>query len=148
MNDTTLRETYIEAARSEDALAVVELWRRCGLTRPWNDPGADFARAVEGPASAVLLLRGPEGLAASVMVGFDGHRGWVYYLAVDPALQRRGLGRRMMVEAEAWLRSRGAPKIQLMVRADNAAAIGFYEALGLSRQEVVTLGRFPEGEGH
>jgi ribosomal protein S18 acetylase RimI-like enzyme len=134
-------------AESGDALRVTDLWRRCGLTRPWNDPEADFRRALEGPASAVLLLEGDSGLAASIMVGWDGHRGWVYYLAVDPELRRRGEGRRMMAAAEQWLRARGAPKIQLMVREDNADAIGFYEALGLTRQKVVTLGRFLEGEG-
>jgi ribosomal protein S18 acetylase RimI-like enzyme len=109
---------------------------------PWNDAGADFARAVAGPASAVLVLRDGDRLAASVMVGCDGHRGWVYYLAVAPDRRRAGLGRTMMEAAEAWLRERGAPKIQLMVREDNDEALGFYEALGLERQNVVTLGRF------
>jgi len=75
------------------------------------------------------------------MVGFDGHRGWVYYLAVSPDHRRKGLGRALMAAAEAWLRARGAPKIQLMVREENEA-IAFYEALGLERQKVVTLGRF------
>jgi ribosomal protein S18 acetylase RimI-like enzyme len=129
-------------AEADDAQAVIALWGACGLTRPWNDPAADFARAVEGPASAVLLLREDEALAASVMVGFDGHRGWVYYLAIAPERRRQGLARTMMDAAEAWLRERGAPKIQLMVRESNAAALGFYEALGLERQPVVTLGRF------
>jgi ribosomal protein S18 acetylase RimI-like enzyme len=104
--------------------------------------GRGFARAVSGPASAVLLLREGDELVASVMPGFDGHRGWVYYLAVAPERRRAGLGRVMMDAAETWLRSRGAPKIQLMVREDNQAALGFYEALGLERQRVVTLGRF------
>lgn len=129
-------------AGSGDAEAVIALWEACGLTRPWNDPAADFARAIAGPASAVLLLREGDYLAASVMVGFDGHRGWVYYLAVAPERRRAGLGRTMMDAAEAWLRGRGAPKIQLMVREDNEAALGFYESLGLERQKVVTLGRF------
>ena len=129
-------------ADANDAAEVIALWEACGLTRPWNDPAADFARAVAGPASAVLVLREGGALAASVMVGCDGHRGWVYYLAVAPARQRVGLGRTMMAGAEAWLRVRGAPKLQLMVREDNAAALGFYEALGLERQRVVTLGRF------
>jgi ribosomal protein S18 acetylase RimI-like enzyme len=129
-------------AGPEDEVAVIALWEACGLTRPWNDPAADFARAVAGPASAVLLLREGESLAASVMVGCDGHRGWVYYLAVSPARRRAGLGRAMMDAAEAWLRARGAPKLQLMVREDNEDALGFYEALGLERQKVVTLGRF------
>ena len=129
-------------ATAEDEEAVIALWRACGLTRPWNDPAADFARAVEGPCSAVLLLREDDALAASVMVGFDGHRGWVYYLAVAPERRREGLGRATMAAAEAWLRARGAPKLQLMVREDNDEALGFYQALGLARQKVVTLGRF------
>ena len=129
-------------AAADDGQEVIALWEVCGLTRPWNDAAEDFARAIAGPASAVLLLREGGSLAASVMVGWDGHRGWVYYLAVAPERRRQGLGRTMMDAAEAWLRGRGAPKIQLMVREDNEEALGFYEALGLQRQKVVTLGRF------
>ena len=97
---------------------------------------------MEGRRPPCSLLREGDALVASVMVGYDGHRGWVYYLAVAPERRRAGLGRTMMDAAEAWLRERGAPKLQLMVREDNEAAFGFYEALGLERQEVVTLGRF------
>ena len=129
----------------DDIPALIALWEACGLTRPWNDPAADFARAVAGPASAVLLLREEGALIASVMVGCDGHRGWVYYLSVAPGRRRAGLGRRMMAAAEAWLRARGAPKLQLMVREDNVDAIGFYEMLGLERQRVATLGKFLDG---
>ena len=138
----------IETARPEDADGVIALWQACSLTRPWNKPAADFHRALDGPASTILLIRasGPRnnaaGIAASVMVGHDGHRGWIYYLAVAPDHRRRGLGRLMMAAAEDWLRAAGAPKIQLMVRDGNAEAIAFYEALGLARQPVVTLGRF------
>lgn len=121
---------------------LVALWEACGLTRPWNDPGRDARLAMNGPGSAILGLREEKDLIASVMVGFDGHRGWVYYLAVAPERRRTGLGRTLMSAAEAWLRERGAPKLQLMVRAGNAEALDFYEALGLERQEVVTLGRF------
>lgn len=131
----------IEAKR-DDADQVIALWRACDLTRPWNDPAADFARAIEGEASAILLHRDGGTLAASVMVGHDGHRGWVYYMAVSPDRRRAGLGREMMAAAEAWLRARGVPKIQLMVRDSNIDALGFYEALGLERQPVITLGRF------
>ncbi len=131
----------IEAGR-DDAEDVIALWHACALTRPWNDPAADFARAIEGPSSAILLVREGTALAASVMVGHDGHRGWVYYLAVSPDRRRTGLGREMMAAAEAWLRARGVPKIQLMVRDSNAEALDFYEALGLERQPVITLGRF------
>jgi ribosomal protein S18 acetylase RimI-like enzyme len=129
-------------ATNADEAAVIALWEACGLTRPWNDPALDFRRAIEGATSAVLILRDGEALAASVMIGSDGHRGWVYYLAVAPDRRRAGLGRVMMAAAEAWLRAHGAPKLQLMVRTGNAEALGFYEALGLERQEVVTLGRF------
>ncbi len=132
----------IEEARPEDCTAVTALWQACGLTRPWNDPDADFHRALESPSCAVLVLREQDDVvAATVMVGFDGHRGWVYYLGVGPAHRRRGLGRDMMAAAEDWLRARDAPKIQLMVRTDNDEALGFYDALGLKRQDVVTLGR-------
>jgi ribosomal protein S18 acetylase RimI-like enzyme len=137
----------IEAAGSEDAEAVVALWREAGLTRPWNDPDSDFATALASGAAAVLVARASGVLAGSVMVGFDGHRGWVYYLAVAAEQRRGGIGRALMAAAEDWLRVRGAPKIQLMVREDNDAALGFYEALGLERQKVVTLGRFLGSEG-
>lgn len=132
----------VEAASAADAPAVVALWQECGLTRPWNDPRADFARALDGATSTILLARNGERLLGSVMVGFDGHRGWVYYLATAAEARRQGVGRALMHAAEAWLRERGAPKIQLMVRDDNRDALGFYEAIGLERQKVVTLGRF------
>jgi ribosomal protein S18 acetylase RimI-like enzyme len=137
-----LHRALIEAATPDDAAEAIALWRGCGLTRPWNDPEADFTRAANGAGSAVLVARGLDRLDGSVMVGFDGHRGWIYYLAVAPGRRRDGLGRALMAAAEVWLRDRGAPKIQLMVRADNQEALGFYAALGLERQEVVTLGRF------
>jgi ribosomal protein S18 acetylase RimI-like enzyme len=125
-----------------DIPALVALWEACGLTRPWNDPQRDAELAIAGPTSTILGLHDGDVLIASVMVGFDGHRGWVYYLAVAPDRRREGLGRLLMAAAEAWLRDRGVPKLQLMVRTSNDEALGFYEALGLERQEVVTLGRF------
>lgn len=131
----------ITDALAADEATVIALWRDAGLTRPWNDPAADFRMALAGPASAVLLACEGETLAGSVMVGFDGHRGWVYYLAADPARRGRGIGRALMDAAEAWLKARGCPKIQLMVRGDNAAARGFYAAIGYEVQDVVTLGK-------
>ena len=129
-------------AAAGDAEALIALWKACGLTRPWNDPAADCARAIAGPTSAILLRREAGAISASVMVGEDGHRGWIYYLAVAPQWRRRGLGRAMVDAAEVWLRARGVPKLQLMVRNDNHEALAFYAALGLARQEVATLGRF------
>ena len=129
-----------------DIPALVALWEASGLTRPWNDPRADARRALEGPTSAILGSWDEGALVGSIMVGFDGHRGLVYYLAVAPGHRRRGLGRALMAAAETWLRERDAPKIQLMVREGNDAALGFYEALGLERQTVVTLGKFLRNE--
>ncbi|WP_084583017.1 GNAT family acetyltransferase [Sphingomonas azotifigens] len=132
----------IEEAGPADCAEVVALWQAAGLTRPWNDPAADFDRAVTGATSAILLLRAGGTLLGTAMVGEDGHRGWVYYLAVDQAVRGQGHGRTLMAAAESWLRARGCPKLQLMVRDGNDAAIGFYRALGLEPQPVVTLGRF------
>ncbi|WP_294329238.1 GNAT family acetyltransferase [uncultured Sphingomonas sp.] len=134
--------THLLEATAADRSAVVALWQAAGLTRPWNDPGADFDRAVAGATSTILLLRDGETLLGSAMVGDDGHRGWIYYLAVAEAARGQGHGRALMAAAESWLRARGCPKLQLMVREGNAAAIGFYRALGLEPQPVVTLGRF------
>ena len=135
----------IEAAAAADAAEVVALWRDCGLTRPWNDPEADFRRALDCPGSTILVAREAGALSASVMAGYDGHRGWIYYLAVAPGHRRRGLGRAMMEAAEAWLAAQGAPKLQLMVRDDNGEAIAFYRSLGLEVQTVAVLGRFLQG---
>lgn len=131
----------VEQLDRSDAAAVIALWRATDLTRPWNDPDADFARAVDGAASAVLGIRDDGALVATVMVGLDGHRGWVYYLAVAPVRQRTGLGTALLRAAEAWVLERGVVKLQLMVRADNAAALGFYRALGYDDQAVTVLGR-------
>ncbi len=133
--------TILEA-HAADRETVVALWHAAGLTQPWNDPDADFGRAVAGSASTILLLREGATLLGTVMVGEDGHRGWVYYLAVAEAARGQGHGRALMAAAESWLRARGCPKLQLMVREGNDAAIGFYRALGLEPQPVVTLGRF------
>jgi ribosomal protein S18 acetylase RimI-like enzyme len=132
----------VEEAGPADAAEVIALWQAAGLTRPWNDPAADFARSLDAADSAVLVARDGTALTGSVMVGYDGHRGWVYYLAVASDRRRQGLGRTLMAAAETWLRARGCPKVQLMVRTGNAEALAFYERLGLSAQDVVTLGRF------
>ncbi len=136
-----LKPMRIVSCTEEDCAEVTTLWDRCGLTRPWNPPDGDFLLAVRGTTSTVLAGWLEERIIAAVMAGFDGHRGWVYYLAVDPEFQRRGLGRAMMTAAESWLGERGAPKLQLMVREGNTEALAFYSRLGLERQSVVTLGR-------
>jgi ribosomal protein S18 acetylase RimI-like enzyme len=128
-----------------DAGAVVALWERCGLTRPWNDSSADIAFARRGPNSAILVGRCDGAIVATVMVGHDGHRGWFYYLGVDPDLQGQGLGRTMTQAAEAWLAERGIVKAQLMVRADNDRVRAFYEALGYGEQQRIIFAKWLDG---
>ena len=125
--------------RADDADAAVTLWQACGLTRPWNDPHADLARALAAADATLLAGRIDDVMVATVMVGFDGHRGWVYYLAVAPDAQRAGHGAAMMRAAERWLHAHGAPKLNLMVRADNEAAVGFYRAIGYAPSDVMVL---------
>jgi ribosomal protein S18 acetylase RimI-like enzyme len=124
---------------------IVALWQRCGLTRPWNDPAADIALARKGASSAVLVGRDGSGIVASVLVGHDGHRGWVYYVAVDPDCRHKGYGRLVMDAAENWLRGRGIEKLQLMVRPDNSQVQTFYQSLGYLEQERVIFAKWLDG---
>ncbi len=101
-------------------LRVIALWQACGLTRPWNDPTADIALARRGPHSTILIGRDGDAIVATAMVGHDGHRGWVYYVATDPDRRARGYGRAIMNAAEDWLRAAGIAKLQLLVRRENA----------------------------
>ncbi len=126
--------------------AAVALWHEAGLTRPWNDPVEDLRRALDGPSSTVLAALSEQGdLLGTAMVGTDGHRGWLYYLAVRADAQRAGTGRALVAAAEDWLRAAGAPKVQLMVRHDNSLAVAFYDRLGYERADVVVLGRRLDG---
>jgi ribosomal protein S18 acetylase RimI-like enzyme len=126
----------IRPLTAQDRDAAVALWHATGLTRPWNDPHADFDRA-----QAVLGAFERDVLVATAMVGHDGHRGWVYYLGVDPGQRGRNLGRALMAACEDWVRERGIPKIQVMVRGENADTRGFYEALGYTLDDVVVYSR-------
>ena len=128
-----------------DVADVAALWQTCGLTRPWNDPTADIALARRGSNAAVLIGRDGGSLAATVLVGHDGHRGWVYYLAVDPDHRQKGYGRIMMDAAERWLRECGIEKLQLMVRPDNKSVKSFYQSLGYSEQERVIYAKWLDG---
>jgi len=125
----------------DDQDRVVELWERCGLLRPWNDPHKDIARKLKVQRELFLVGEIDGRLVAAMMVGYEGHRGWVNYLAVDPERQRLGLGREMMAEAESRLKAMGCPKIQLQVRRDNADAIAFYHRLGYAEDAVVNMGK-------
>jgi len=131
----------IRSYRAADEAAVVALWEACGLTRPWNDPRKDIARKMaEQPELFLVGTVGGE-LVATAMAGYDGHRGWVYYLAVAPGQRRKAFGRELMHEVERQLLARGCPKVNLQVRTDNAEVLEFYRRLGYSVEERVNLGR-------
>jgi ribosomal protein S18 acetylase RimI-like enzyme len=142
---STLTTLAIAPLEDADIDAVIALWQRCGLTRPWNDPQADIALARQGSNAAVLLGRDGDAIVASVLVGHDGHRGWVYYVAVDPVLRKKGFGRAIMTAAEHWLRARGILKLQLMVRPDNTQVQAFYETLDYDEQERVVYAKWLDG---
>jgi ribosomal protein S18 acetylase RimI-like enzyme len=131
--------------REDEIDAAVELWRAVNLTRPWNDPHADARLAMAGSTSTILAGRLDDRLVATAMVGADGHRGWVYYLGVLPDYRGRKFGEAMMRAAEAWAVARGMPKLQLMVRGDNTAARGFYDAIGYKLEDTVVLSRRFDG---
>jgi ribosomal protein S18 acetylase RimI-like enzyme len=120
----------VRALADADVPGAIDLWHRAGVARPWNDPAKDIAFARASPHAAILAAEDAGRIVGTAMVGEDGHRGWVYYVAVDPDLQRGGLGRALMDAAEDWLRARGIWKLQLLVRADNERARGFYARLG------------------
>ena len=135
----------IRAIEDGEITDVIALWQRCGLTRPWNNPAADIALARKETNATVLLGRNDGALVASVLVGHDGHRGWVYYVTVDPDHRFKGYGRAIMTSAEDWLRARGVEKLQLMVRGDNAKAHAFYQSLGYFEQERVVFAKWLDG---
>ncbi|WP_411341709.1 GNAT family acetyltransferase [Sphingopyxis sp. J-6] len=131
----------IRAATPGDCDAVVAVWETCGLTRPWNDPVADFRRALGHDAATVIVAEEDGRIVGTAMTGFDGHRGWIYYLGVAPDRQGRGMARQLLDAACDWLRQRGCPKVELMVREGNPAA-GLYEHLGWERQPVHVFARW------
>ncbi len=131
----------IRAFAASDQEAVIDLWRRCALVRAWNDPAKDIRRKLEIQRDLFLVGLEEETIVATVMAGYEGHRGWVNYLAVHPERQGRGLGRVLMAEVEARLAEIGCPKINLQVRAENEGVISFYRALGYQIDEVTSLGK-------
>jgi ribosomal protein S18 acetylase RimI-like enzyme len=128
-----------------DIPAVIALWQACGLTRPWNDPASDIALARRGPNSAVLVGRDRGAIVATAMVGHDGHRGWVYYVATDPDHRGKGFGRTIMAAVENWLGAAGIAKLQLLVRRENAKAGAFYQSIGYSEAQTVVFAKWLDG---
>jgi ribosomal protein S18 acetylase RimI-like enzyme len=128
-----------------DVATVIALWQACGLTRPWNDPTADIALARRGPHSTILIGRDGDAIVATAMVGHDGHRGWVYYVATDPKLRAKGYGRAIMNAAEDWLRAAGIAKLQLLVRPENSGVAAFYQSIGFGEQKILFFTKWLDG---
>lgn len=131
----------IRTYQDSDESAVIGLWEQAGLTRPWNDPRKDIRRKLAVRPDLFLVGVRDGMVVGTVMAGYDGHRGWINYLAVAPNRRRLGLGRQLMAEAERLLREAGCPKINLQVRASNRDVIAFYQALGFGLDDVVSLGK-------
>ena len=131
----------IRAFEAGDTDAVVQLWRDCGLTRPWNDPHKDIARKLTVQPDLFLVAEVDGRVAGTAMVGFDGHRGWVSYFAVAEAHRGEGLGGELMAEAERLLTQLGCPKVMLMVRQDNSSVVELYQHLGYQLEQTLLLGK-------
>jgi ribosomal protein S18 acetylase RimI-like enzyme len=134
----------IRAFGLPDTDRVVELWHAAGLTRPWNDPHKDIERKLTTQPELFLVYEDDEGdeeTIGTAMIGYDGHRGWVYYLAVAAERRGAGIARALMAEAERLLIERGCPKVMLMVRSDNTAVIDLYEHLGYAVESTKVLGK-------
>ncbi len=148
-----MSETSTEAAaelsvapiEDGDVPVVVALWQRCELTRPWNDPAADIALARRGSNATILIGRDKGAIVATAMVGHEGHRGWVYYVAVDPDHRGKGHGRAIMEAAENWLRQAGMTKLHLLVRPENTKVKAFYESIGYEEQPRVMYAKWLDG---
>jgi ribosomal protein S18 acetylase RimI-like enzyme len=138
-------ELAVAPITDADVEAVIALWLRCGLTRPWNDPAGDIAFARRTPTAEILVGRADGAIVGATMVGQDGHRGWIYYLGVDPEQQRKDFGRALMAAAEDWLRRQGVEKVMLMVRAENKQVQAFYDSIGYDVQERVVYAKWLDG---
>ena len=131
----------IRAFQPVDQAAVIALWEECKLTRPWNDPHKDIARKLEVQPELFLVGTIDDAVMASVMAGYEGHRGWMNYLAVAPRHRGRGFGRALVEHVERLLRERGCPKVGLLVRNSNKEAAKFYRRLGYAQDQSISLGK-------
>jgi ribosomal protein S18 acetylase RimI-like enzyme len=134
-------EAHIRRFRIEDTEPVVALWERCGLIRPWNDPRKDIERKLRVQPELFLVAEAHDAVVGSAMAGYDGHRGWVYYLAVEPDRRRQRVGAALMSEVEGRLLAMGCPKINLLVRSGNEPALAFYRGLGFVPDASASLGK-------
>jgi ribosomal protein S18 acetylase RimI-like enzyme len=135
----------IRPCRPEDRAAVLALWRAAGLDRPPNQPEVDLANITGGDRGTLFVGELAGQVAATTVAAEDGHRGWIYYVAVRPSLQARGIGTRMVRHAEAYLAARGVPKMLLLIRHHNTAVQAFYQRLGYATEPCLTMGRWLTG---
>ena len=131
----------IRPFRNTDRQAVTRLWRECGLVTPWNSPEADIDRKMRVDPELFLVGVLEKTIAATAMGGYEGHRGWINYLAVSPSLQGKGIGGKLVIRLEQLLVERGCPKINLQVRAGNKDVIHFYQSLGYKVDDVISMGK-------
>ena len=144
-NNTMKNELFLRSYKDSDCENVVKLWQECGLVVPWNDPQADIARKMQVDPDLFVVGERNNVIVATVMGGYEGHRGWINYLAVAPDMQRKGYGNTVMAEVERRLQAKGCPKVNLQVRTGNKDVIHFYQSLGYKVDDVVSLGkRFTE----
>jgi ribosomal protein S18 acetylase RimI-like enzyme len=137
-----MTDHHIARLREDETAAAIALWQAAGLVQLWNDPGADIAAALSCPTATILAAHDEAGaLTGTAMAGYDGHRGWVYYVASDPARQGQGIGAALMKAAEEWLAGQGARVVRLMVRAENERVAGFYDGLGYERGDFLVFGK-------
>lgn len=127
--------------QANDEAAVIALWEDCGLTRPWNNPAKDIARKLTTQPELFLIAHLGPAVVGSAMAGYDGHRGWIYYLAVAPGQQRHGIGQQLMARVEQTLIAMGCPKINLQIRTTNSKVAAFYRALGYQADDVQSMGK-------
>ncbi len=136
-----LTDFHIRQYSPEDQKAVIELWQKCNLTRPWNNPRLDIERKLKVNPELFLVGLAENRVIATAMGGYEGHRGWVNYLAVDPEYQRKGLGQQIMKATEDKLLAIGCPKINLQIRMDNLSAVALYKSIGYKTDDVISMGK-------
>ena len=136
-----MKNIKIRGYKESDKEAVIQLWDECGLILPQNNPAKDIERKLKVDPDLFLVGFNGNAIVASVMGGYEGHRGWINYLAVRPSEQRKGYGECIMKSVEILLQQKGCPKINLQIRTTNEATIAFYTALGYGNDNVVGLGK-------
>lgn len=139
--ESVIKNFVVRPYQDPNQTQVIELWRACGLVMPWNDPKQDIQLKLQMQPDLFLVGLVDTQLISTVMAGYEGHRGWLNYLAVAPTYQRQGIGRRMVEAATTRLKAMNCPKINLQIRTSNPTAIEFYQRLGFKLDEVVSMGK-------